>query len=579
MLFTILRPFAGGRYTNRIKIYALAAMKNRAATKNANTRARALEQGRDAFHRKAWGAAFSQLVVADQEMPLDPQDLAELAQAALLIGREAEGADFLARAHQAFLSQGHTEPAVRCAFWLGFTSLLNGEVAKAGGWLSRAGRLLDGHSDCVERGYLLLPEGFRCFREGDALRAHEKFVQATAVGERFGDKDLVTLGLQGQGRALIRQGEIAGGLALLDEAMVAVTAGDVSALNAGGVYCSVLDACSEVYDLRRAREWTSALERWCASQPDIVPYRGHCLVRRAELLQLHGDWPDALQEAQHASECLSQPVPKPSLGGAFYQVAEVHRLRGAFAEAEQAYQQASQWQANAGPGLALMRLAQGQVEAANATIRRLAEEERPPAPRAKILEAYVEIALAANDVGSARSARDELREIVARCDIPFLHALLHRAAGAVLLAEGEAKTGLAELKQSLSIWNELQAPYESSRVQVLLASACRQLGDEEGALLELKAARETFRRLGAALELSKVEALLAPDVRDSAKPLTDRELEVLKLVASGLTNRRIAQKLNISEKTVARHVSNIFTKLDLYSRTAAAAYAYNHKLI
>ena len=258
-------------------------MKIRGPAKNASADADPVEQGRAFFQRKKWAAAFEQLSAADSQSSLQPQYLVELAQAALLIGKEAEGADYLARAHQGFLSHGETQPAVRSAFWLGFIALLNGEVAKAGGWLSRASRLLEGCPDCVEHGYLLMPVGYRAFREGDAASALQNFKQVTSFGERFGDKDLTTLGLHGQGRSLIRLGKTAEGLALLDEAMIAVTAGEISPLNAGGIYCGVLDACGEIFDLQRAREWTSALQNWCASQPDIVPYRAHCLVRRAEL--------------------------------------------------------------------------------------------------------------------------------------------------------------------------------------------------------------------------------------------------------------------------------------------------------
>jgi DNA-binding CsgD family transcriptional regulator len=378
---------------------------------------------------------------------------------------------------------------------------------------------------------------------------------------------------------LIRQGEIADGVALLDEAMVAVTAGEVSPLNAGGIYCSVLDACGEIFDVQRAQEWTSALEKWCASQPDLVPYRGHCLVRRAELLQLHGAWVDALASAQRACEWLSRSASLPSAGGAFYQVGEVLRLRGRFTESEEAYRQASERYRSPGPGLAQLRLAQGQVEAANTAIRRLAEEIHEPGPRAKVLDAYVEIVLAAGDVAVARAAADELSEIAARQGIQFLRGLSSRSSGAVLLAEGKAREALAELRLSWSIWCELEAPYEASRVRFLIALACRRLGDEENASLELRAARQTFERLGAVGDLSRLEALLPQGKRKGAGPLTEREVQVLKLVASGMTNRGIAGKLFISEKTVARHLSNIFTKLDLSSRTAATAYAYHHNLV
>jgi DNA-binding NarL/FixJ family response regulator len=553
-------------------------MNSRATTRSTNTRERALKQGRQSFRTQAWRAAFSQLSAANSEAPLEADDLVLLAQAALLIGRDADGSDLLASAHQAFVDRGNTQLAARCAFWIGFTLLLSGESSKAGGWLSRASRLLEGEPDCVEKGYLLLPTGYRAVRSGDTATAQLAFVGATAIGERFGDKDLETLGLQGQGRTLIRQGEITQGVGLLDEAMVAVTAGEVSPLNAGGVYCSVLEACGEIFDLKRAQEWTSELEKWCASQPDLVPYRGHCLVHRAELLQLRGEWQAALEWAERAKEWFSRPAPKPAVGEAFYQVGEVQRLRGNFAESEEAYRQASQWYQTAGPGLAQLRLAQGRVEAANAAIRRVAEEVQQPGPRARVLDAYVEIVLAAGDLAAARTAANELASIAALHDIPFLRALCYRSSGAVLVADGNAREALEELRKSLIVWCELQAPYEATRVRFLMALAYRKLGDEENALLELNEVRQAFKHLGATAAVSRVDLLL----KDTAKgtgPLTQREVQVLRLVASGMTNREIADKLFISEKTVARHLSNIFTKLDLSSRTAATAYAYDHKLV
>src|SRR6185295_8614216 len=264
---------------------------------------KAHDRGRESSNEQAWGAIFSQLSAADREASLKPEGLQRLAMAAHLTGREAESADILTRAHQGYLAQGDTKEAVRCAFWLGFELLNNGELAQAGGWFARARRLLDdGELDCVEQGYMLLPAAIRSVHEGDAAAAYAMFVQAASIGERFRDMDLVTSARMGQGRALIRQGEVARGVSLLDEAMIAVTAGEISPVMVGGVYCSVLEACSEILDLRRAQEWTSALERWYASQPDVVPYRGQCMVRRAEILQLHGDWLDALEQAQQACE-------------------------------------------------------------------------------------------------------------------------------------------------------------------------------------------------------------------------------------------------------------------------------------
>ena len=554
-------------------------MTSRAAAKSSSTRAQALDRGRDAFRKQAWGTAYSELLAADREAPLDPEDLALLAQTSMLTGRDAEGADLLARAHQAFLSRGDPQPAVRCAFWLGFTSMLAGEFAKAGGWLSRAGRTLDGQPECVEYGYLLLPDAFRSFQSGDAVTAHARFSEAGAIGGRFHDKDLTTLALQGQGRSLIRQGDITRGVALLDEAMVAVTAGEVSALTAGGIYCSVLDACGEMFDLQRAQEWTSALDHWCASQPDLVPYRGHCLVRRAELLRTHGAWSEALEAAQHAVEWLAGPPPKQGAGFALYVLGDILRLRGKFAESESAYMQASQLSRSQGPGMALLRLAQGRTDAASGMIGRLAEEAQETGARAGILEALIDILLAAGDVPGARAAAQELKEIAAEKDVPYLAAVSSRAFGAVLLAEGDARGAWPELRRSWNLWLELRAPYEAARTQFLIALACRESGDEENALAEFTAARDVFQRLDARTDLARVESALSQGARAGAGPLTSRELQVLKLVASGMTNREIAGKLNISEKTVARHLSNIFTKLDLSSRTAATAYAYDHHLV
>ena len=543
------------------------------------TREQNLDAGVEAFQKHAWASAYSHLSAGDRETGLEPKHLVQLAQAALLLGKDAEGANILARAHQEFLQKEQIQPAVRCAFWLGFTALTNNEMAKAGGWLARASRLLEGQPDCVERGYLLLPNGYRAVHSGDPATAHAIFLEAAAVGKRFADQDLMTIALQGQGRSLIRQGEVAKGLTLLDEAMVSVMAGEVSPLNAGGIYCSVLEACGEVYDLRRADEWTSALNRWCESQPDLVPYRGHCLVRRAEVLQLRGCWRDAFEDARRACEWLSEPPGKSALGAAYYQLGEIERLRGNWSEAAKAYERANQLRPNLGPGLARLRLAQKHVDAALAIIGRMAEEVWEPARRATVLDAYVEIALVADNLSTAQKASEELAALVSHREVPLLRALTLRSAGAVLLADGNARGALANLRQSWNLWYELQVPYEAARVRCLIAQACSKLGDEDNAVLELSAARETFEQLGAAADLACVRTMLPKQKSQNGGPLTDREVEVLRLVASGMTNRRIAAKLNISEKTVARHLSNIFTKLDLASRTAATAYAYNHGLL
>jgi DNA-binding NarL/FixJ family response regulator len=547
--------------------------------KQLKARAKSLDQARESFRRQAWRTAFSQLSAADQEAPLEPQDLQELAIAAHLCGREADSTEILSRAHHGFLKQGNKRAAARCAFWLGFIAMNNGESAQASGWLARSRRLLEAEGDCVEIGYLLLPDAFLSIFAGDTASAYERFAKATTIGDRFGDKDLMTIALNGQGRALIRGGDLKQGLTLLDEAMISVTSGEVSPIIAGAVYCSVIDSCHETFDLRRAQEWTTALGEWCDAQPELMPYGGHCMLQRAEILQLRGEWSAAMDEAERACERLSRPTLKPAVGAAYYRMAELHRLRGHFGAAEEAYRQSSRWERTPQPGLAQLRLVQGQVDTASAAIRRAADEVQEIGKRARVLDAYVEIALAAQDVSAARLAADELREIALRLGAPFLQASSAYALGAVLLAEGNVREALGTLRQSWNGWCELEAPYEAARVRTLIALACRNQCDEDAASLELAAAREAFQRLGAVPDLARVDALSNKKASADAGPLTGREVEVLRLVASGMTNREISNKLFISEKTVARHISNIFTKLDLSSRAAATAYAYQHRLV
>jgi DNA-binding CsgD family transcriptional regulator len=539
---------------------------------------RQLARGREAFERRAWQAAYESLSGADRSDPLSAADLELLATAAYMLGRDEGWERCLERAHYLYAEAGNTPRAVRCAFWVGMSLLLRGEVGPGTGWLGRAQRLLEREGgDCAEQGYLLMPLVFQYEAAGDYAAAAALAGEAAVIAERFGDVDGFALAVQAQGYMLIKAGCVAEGLTLLDEAMVAVTTRPLSPVACGLVYCGVILACQEAYELRRAREWTDALSQWCEEQPDLVAFTGRCLVHRAEILQLHGSWVEALKEAERASARLAAGFNLGAAAEASYRRAELHRLTGELAPAEDAYREASRLGREPQPGLALLRLAQGRDDDAAAAIKRALAETGDQLARAALLPAAVEIMLATHDLDGARAAVEELESLAERVRGELLTATLARARGAVELAGGDAREALVELRRAFRLWHELGAPYESARTRVLVGVACRALGDEDSAKLELEAARDVFTTLGAAPDVARVDSL-AEDGR-TTHGLTRRELEVLRLLAAGKSNKEIAAELVLSERTVERHVSNVFTKLRVSSRAAATAYAYQHRLL
>jgi ATP/maltotriose-dependent transcriptional regulator MalT len=539
-----------------------------------------LTRGREAAVRLAWADAYAALSLADQSSSLAAEDLELLGTAAYLLGHVEDCLQALQRAQQLHAEAGESRRAARCALWLAFHLSGRGELAQAGGWLARANRLLEHEPpDCAERGHLMLPVAIQHIMAGDNAAAQELAARAAGIGRRTGDADLAALALQVQGRALVRSGRVSEAMAAFDEAMVAVVAGELSPVVVGTVYCSVLEACQEILEWRRAREWTEALTAWCGKQPDMVTFSGRCLVHRAEILHLRGAWPESVEEARRAGERLAHAADSWATGGAFYRQAEVYRVLGDFAAAEDAYRQSSRWGRQPQPGLALLRLAQGRTDAARAASRRVLAETTDRLGRAKLLPAQVEITLAVGDVQGARDAAGELAEIAERYDTLALRAVADHARGAVLLAEGDARAAVVALRGAWRVWRELEAPYEAARVRVLVGLACRALGDEEAAAMELEAARTVFAQLGAAPDLARLEALAHREAAWKAHGLTERELQVLRLVATGATNHAIASQLFVAEKTVDRHVSSIFTKLGVASRAAATAYAYQHRLL
>jgi DNA-binding CsgD family transcriptional regulator len=541
---------------------------------------RALEHGRGAYARRAWSVAFDELARANREQPLAPDDLELLAHSAYMLGLDDQYRRTLEQAYHAYRDAGDRRHAARCAWWIGHNLMFLGQSAPARGWFARGHRLLQREDrDCVEHGYLRIPALLERSRQGDFAGAHATAAEIAELGERFDDPDLVAIALMEQGHVLVREGRTEEGLRLVDETMVAVTAGELSPLVAGIVYCNTIAFCRDVYELRRAREWTEALTRWCEQQPDMVAHKGLCLVHRAEIMTLGGAWRDALEEAGRVAEQFTQGVlNQRALGHAAYRKAEVYRLQGQFDEAEAAYREASGFGREPQPGLALMRLTQGKGDAAAAAMGRAVSETTLPLERAALLPAYVEILLATGDVSEARLACDELAEIARWQGSEALAALAAQAEGAVALAEGDARPALPALRRAWQAWQDLDAPYDAARARVLIARACAALDDEDTAALELDAARDMFFRLGAAPDLARLDALARKRGRGD-HGLTARELEVLRLIARGQRNREIASALVISERTVARHVQNIFAKLRVSSRAAASVFAAEHGLL
>jgi DNA-binding CsgD family transcriptional regulator/tetratricopeptide (TPR) repeat protein len=540
-------------------------------------RATRLEQARAAHRDQRWETAYVAFAELDAAAPLTPQDLELAAEAADLGGHESESVPLLRRAYQAYSDAGDVARALRSAYWLCSNLAWSAEYAEAGAWFTRASRLAERDPGCPARPYLWLADAQRLNWAGDSsgmLSVARSLSEAVGGG----DPDLTAGAAMVFGRALIRNGEVAAGLAQLDDAMVTVGGGATSARATGMVYCAVIDACQEVHDLRRAKEWTAKLAAWYEAQPEFTgAYRGLCRVHRVAILRFSGGWPTAVHEARLACTQMTRGHGEMVAGAAFYQLGELHRLRGEFADAEQAYRDGLRYGWETQPGMALLRLAQGRPEAAASAIRRALAEATGPVQRARLLPAAAEILVAADDMPAATSAAEELADIAEAYDTTALHAMSDFASGSVALAESRIEAALPPLRRAYQLWHDLDVPYEAARTQTLLALACRTLGDEDSATMELDTARQVFAQLGAAPDVARVDALGGRTAPPSG--LSPRELEVVRLIAAGKTNSAIATELFLSEKTVARHVSNIFGKLGVGTRTAAAAYAFEHGLV
>ena len=515
-------------------------------------------------------------------------DAAECERAAIrayLLGADDDCARHWEAAHRAALAAGDPAEAARYAFWLGLSLMFRGQAAQANGWFARAEALIvEAGIECRASGYVLIPRCLAALGAGDPRHAHALGVRTTEIGGRFDDADLRAFGTLSQGQALIALGETVAGVARLDEVMVSATTGELGPITTGIAYCAVILECMELFDLRRASEWTEALSAWCDAQPELVPYRGQCLVHRSQLQQAGGDWRGAVTSARNACRHLADP-PHPALGLALYQEGEMHRLRGEFEQAEEHYRRASRCGHDPMPGVALLQLARGNGPAAAATIQRALTESGGGRARPALLAAAVETFRSTGDFAAARSAAEELSGIAGASTSQVLQAMAATATGSVSLAAGDVAAALVELRTAARTWQSLHMPYDAARTALLVGLACAALGDQTGAEVEFDYARDIFTKLGAAPDLERANALmggLADGVhpRDAdAAALSAREREVLAHLAAGQTNRQIAADLVVSTHTVARHVEHIYAKLGVANRAAATAYAYEHHLV
>ena len=535
-----------------------------------------LLRAREAFDRRDWVAAYEGLSAAGDDALL-AADFADLATAAFLVGRHNDCIQALQRAHQAHLDAGDQPAAVRSAFWLAMTLMDRGEYAVASGWISRADRLLEGFDqDTVEHGYVLFFRMLGHILGGDVVTGLDEAATLTSYGTRFGDGDLLAAGLMAQGRCLLYLGRVPEGVRLLDEAMVGVTTGEVSPIFAGHTYCSLIEACQEISDFDRVAQWTTALTTWCGAQVGLVPFTGQCAVHRGQVMRVRGAYEQAIAEFDGAAARYFAAGTPAAAGLAFAEKGELLRIRGEYEAAEAAFKKAVELGHDPQPAHALLALALGRTDAAVAAVHRVLGEPRDPIHRAQLLPGAIDVILAAGDVTSARPLVAELEAVGDAFDSKSIKAMSGYAAGALALAEDRPEDALNALRPTQQRWRELDWPYESARTQVLVGRSLSELGDEDSATVELRAAARTFAALGATPAAREVDRLTAPSSLPGG--LTAREAEVLRLVAAGKSNPEIAAALFLSTKTVARHLSNIFIKLNVPSRTAAAAYAFDHGL-
>ena len=535
-----------------------------------------IEEARAALGRCAWAEALALALAAGvAEGAREADRLDVVAEASWWLGSLDDCIGAREQAYARYESEGDRIRAGQCAVWLYEHHMIKTRMAIAGAWLRRARRALDAEPDCVAFGSLVLREAEVAHGSGDLALATSLARTALDLGRRLPSPDLEAQALQTIGRVLIDSGQLSEGLGHLDEAMLSAVEGRLDAYTTGKVHCSMISACEQLGDLRRAAEWTDATLRWSETHP-LAMWPGICRVHHAALLHLHGDWQAAEREAQRACAELDG-FHVGNVAAGYTEIGEIRRRLGDLQGAEEAFAKAEAICGQQSAGLALVRLAQHRIDAAAAIVTRLLGEQTwNELARAKLLPARVQIAVAAGELDTAATAASELERIATDYKSPALSAAAFSARGRLELAQGNASEACATLQQAVQHWSQLEVPYEVATARLLLGQACRNCGDEDGASRSFARAADIFDRLGAAIDTQQLRDLTGRPSLPAG--LTEREAEVLGLVASGRTNKEIASALHLSQRTVARHLSNIFTKVGVTSRTAAAAFAYEHDL-
>ncbi len=538
-------------------------------------------RGRATYRQHRWADAFDALSRSDRLAPLGADDLERLAWSAWLTGRDRELLHALERRYHALDRADRYLAAARTAFWLWRRLSATDQREAAADWLARAQRLLAlSDVDCTERGYLLLATIERYLDAGDSAAARNVAAEAATIGERFADPDLIALARHLHGRALVRQGHTASGLALIAHAVKAARDNRLSPLVTGLVYGGAIETCQQACALDRAIEWSAALEAWCDRETEMTCFTGICLLHRIERARLTGHWREALAAATHACAHISAEADPATLADACYQLAEMHRLRGELVAADEAYRRAAHLGREPQPGLSLLRLAQGHHDTAVGAIRQALVDTTTEWRRPRLLLAGVEILLATGETYGTRDVCRELEELARHFDTAFLKAMAAEARGALSIAEGAPARAVGLLRYAVQVWNQVGALYPAARVRTLLARAWVAMGDRDGAERELEAARSVLKQVGARPDLAQLDEVeLAAADPVLSLGLSRRELEVLRLVATGKTNKEIARDLIVSERTVDHHLSSILNKLELSSRTDATAFAHQHALV